>query len=378
MPMLNPNFDQAVRIDEVHVDLSERSYKVYVGMNVLAHVAIEAYCAGKQVLIVSNDTIAKLYLAKIQSQLPNKKVDVCLLPDGEAHKTLHNAERIFQQLSHMRASRDVTLIALGGGVIGDITGFAAALWMRGVPFVQIPTSLLAMVDSSVGGKTAVNLSAGKNLVGAFWQPKAVFADIGMLQTLPKSELSAGFAEVIKYGAIVDSEFFDWLAEHASALMQLNLDLLQQAVYRSIQHKSAIVVRDEREEHDRMLLNFGHTFGHALETAHDYRGILHGQAVAIGMCCAAALCANQDRQLTNDLLRLEKLLNDFQLPTFDAIRLRISDLVALMRLDKKAVSGELRLILWRGIGQAFVGKASDADIAAAWIGRVDAIAELREA
>jgi 3-dehydroquinate synthase len=366
MQMSTPSFEQDPHIDEVHVDLSERGYRVYLGVNVLAQVSLESHCTGKQVLIVSNTTIAKLYLAHIQRYLPNKIVDVCLLPDGEAHKTLQNAERIFQQLGQMRAS--------GGGVIGDITGFAAALWMRGVPFVQIPTSLLAMVDSSVGGKTAVNLSAGKNLVGAFWQPSAVFADVGMLKTLPKSELAAGFAEVIKYGAIVDADFFAWLETHAVALMQLNLKLVQEAVHKSIQHKSAIVMRDEREQADRMLLNFGHTFGHALETAHDYRGILHGQAVAIGMCCAAQLCANQEPQLMPDLARLENLLRQFELPVNDSIRLRVNDLVALMRLDKKAVSGELRLILWRGIGQAFVSKATDDAIAKAWQGRVDAVVD----
>jgi 3-dehydroquinate synthase len=374
MPMLNPQFEIQAAKPSIAVNLGERSYEVYVGVDVLRTVDLSEHCLGQHVLIVSNETIAPMYLAQIRKQLASKTLEVCLLPDGEMYKTLQGAEQIFQRLSMMRASRDVTLIALGGGVIGDITGFAAALWMRGVRFLQIPTSLLAMVDSSVGGKTAVNLSSGKNLVGAFWQPSAVFVDINMLKTLPKVQLAAGFAEVIKAAAIIDADYFAWLEQHAESLMQLDLELLEICVRRAIEHKATIVMRDERETGDRMLLNFGHTFGHALETAHDYRGLLHGQAVAIGMCCAAQLCSDQNAALRADQSRLEKLLLRFQLPIRDNIRLRISDLVSLMRLDKKAVSGELRLILWKGIGKAFVGKATDETIINAWRGRVDAIPE----
>lgn len=371
MATLNPNFAPTNRgVTCVHVPLGKRAYTVEIGEQLLRGAAISDACPGKQVLVVSNDVIAPLHLDRVLMQLADKSVECCILPDGEEFKSFASAERIFHRLAAMHASRDVTLVALGGGVIGDLTGFAASLWMRGVPFVQIPTSLLAMVDSSVGGKTAVNLPSGKNLIGSFWQPNAVFADVALLRTLPQRELCAGFAEVIKYGAIVDAEFFNWLEEHATELLDRDMDLLLEAVARSVQHKANIVVRDERETGDRMLLNFGHTFGHALEVAHAYRGILHGEAVAIGMACAAQLSAElYGGDLARDSARLDALLTRFGLPISTPLRARPEDMAAIMRLDKKVLDGQLRLILWRGVGHARVDTAPTGSIEDVWRSRM---------
>jgi 3-dehydroquinate synthase len=371
MATLNPNFAPSNRgVTCVHVPLGKRAYTVEIGEQLLRNAAVSDACPGRQVLVVSNEIVAPLHLDRVLVQLIDKKVECCILPDGEESKGFASAERIFHRLAAMRASRDVTLVALGGGVIGDLTGFAASLWMRGVPFVQIPTSLLAMVDSSVGGKTAVNLPSGKNLIGSFWQPNAVFADVALLRTLPQRELCAGFAEVIKYGAIVDPTFFAWLETHATELLERDMDLLLEAVARSVQHKANIVVRDERETGDRMLLNFGHTFGHALEVAHAYRGILHGEAVAIGMACAAQLSAElYGGDLARDSARLDALLTRFGLPISTPLRARPEDMTSIMRLDKKVLDGQLRLILWRGIGQARVDTASNSSIESVWRSRM---------
>lgn len=371
MATLNPNFAPSNRgVTCVHVPLGKRAYTVEIGEQLLRGAAISDACPGKQVLVVSNEVIAPLHLDRVLVQLADKKVECCILPDGEEYKGFASAERIFHRLAAMRASRDVTLVAFGGGVIGDLTGFAASLWMRGVPFVQIPTSLLAMVDSSVGGKTAVNLPSGKNLIGSFWQPNAVFADVALLRTLPQRELCAGFAEVIKYGAIIDPAFFSWLEEHATELLERDMDLLLEAVARSVQHKANIVVRDERETGDRMLLNFGHTFGHALEVAHAYRGILHGEAVAIGMACAAQLSAElYGGDLARDSARLDALLTRFGLPVSTRLRARPEDMASIMRLDKKVLDGQLRLILWRGVGQARVDTAPTVSIENVWRSRM---------
>jgi 3-dehydroquinate synthase len=346
------------------------NYPVFIGSGVLKQAvpALESFCHGAQVLVVSNSTVAPLYLDRLLALLPNKALSHCILPDGESHKNLQQAERIFTALSALRASRDVTLIALGGGMIGDITGFAASLWMRGVNFIQVPTTLLAMVDSSVGGKTAVNLAAGKNLIGAFWQPVAVFADTDLLDTLPARELSAGFAEVLKYGAINDADFFAWLEQNVNVLMHKEPTLLSEAIRRSVQNKADVVGRDPLERGERMLLNFGHTFGHALELAGNYGGILHGEAVAIGMLAAAHLSAQLHPNLAVDgqhTLRLQNLIRAFGLPQKPAFATRSEELLAHMKLDKKSLSGQLRLIPWRGIGQAYVGNASDEQILRAW-------------
>ena len=300
--------------------------------------------------MVSNETIAPLYLARVQAGLHGFAHAALILPDGEAHKTLANCAVLFDALAALGASRDATIIALGGGVIGDLAGFAAACWMRGIEFVQMPTTLLAMVDSSVGGKTGVNLPAGKNLVGAFHQPRAVVIDTDTLATLPDREYRAGLAEVVKYGAIGDAAFFGWLEKHVDALNARDQAPLVEAIAISCRHKAGVVARDEHEQGERALLNFGHTFGHALETETGYGTLLHGEAVAIGMVLAAHLSSDLGRASRSDAERLTALLVALGLPVVppacDPARL-----LALMRLDKKNLSGRLRLILWRGIGRA---------------------------
>jgi 3-dehydroquinate synthase len=283
----------------------------------------------------------------------------CLvLPAGEAHKTLDSAAQIFSALAELQASRDACVIALGGGVIGDLAGFAAACWMRGIAFVQMPTTLLAMVDSSVGGKTGVDLPQGKNLVGAFHQPRAVIADTATLATLPDRELRAGFAEVIKYGALGDADFFAWLEKNADALLARDPDTLAEAIAHCCAQKAGVVARDETELGERALLNFGHTFGHALETVCGYGKLLHGEAVAIGMHLAARLSARLGMSAAADTARLHDLLVHFGLPTAIPAGTDADALLAAMRLDKKNASGRLRLILWRGVGLAEIAENVD--------------------
>jgi 3-dehydroquinate synthase len=249
------------------VALGERTYPIHVGAGLLADAPRwRAAIRGRHVLVVSNDTVAPLYLARVEAGLGDYRHASLVLPDGEAHKTLATSARVFEALAALGANRDATILALGGGVIGDLAGFAAACWMRGIDFVQMPTTLLAMVDSSVGGKTGVNLPAGKNLVGAFHQPRAVIADTTALATLPEREYRAGIAEVVKYGAIGDAAFFAWLERHADALNARDEAILAEAIAASCRHKAGVVARDEHEQGERALLNFGHTFGHALETA----------------------------------------------------------------------------------------------------------------
>jgi 3-dehydroquinate synthase len=341
----------------LEVRLGARSYPVVVAPGLIDDdAAIAATVSGRHALVVSNEVVAPLALERVRRALAGKSVATVVLPDGEVQKSLASADRLFAALAQLGASRDATLVALGGGVIGDLTGFAAALWMRGVPFVQIPTTLLAMVDSSVGGKTAVNLAQGKNLVGAFHQPRAVLIDPNMLLTLPKRELRAGFAEVVKYGAIGDHAFFAWLEQHAEALLTLKPDSTAEAIERSVRHKAGVVARDEREDGERALLNFGHTFGHALETLGDYHGLNHGEAVAVGMVLAADLSARLGMASSADHDRLNDLLVRLGLPTRIPLGYPADRLLDAMRLDKKALSGLLRLILWRGIGRAEVVSA----------------------
>ncbi|MBI2397625.1 MAG: 3-dehydroquinate synthase [Xanthomonadales bacterium] len=347
----------------VEVALGARSYPITIAAGLLDDAdAIRACVGGRHVLVVSNEVVAPLLLDKLRAALADRAVTCVVLPDGEVQKSLAGADRLFAALARAGASRDATVIALGGGVVGDLAGFAAALWMRGVPFVQIPTSLLAMVDSSVGGKTAVNLSQGKNLVGAFHQPRAVLIDPLVLATLPKRELRAGLAEVVKYGAIGDAAFFSWLEHHAEALLTLRPDSTAEAIERSVRHKAGVVARDEREDGERALLNFGHTFGHAIEALGAYRGLNHGEAVAVGMTLAAELSARIGMATSAEHDRLNDLLARLELPTRVPHGYAATQLLDAMRLDKKALSGELRLILWRGIGQAeVVGGLADARI-----------------
>jgi 3-dehydroquinate synthase len=337
----------------IPVALGARAYQVEVGHGLLSRGDLSAQVPGRHALIVTDAHVAPLYLARVQSALAGKTVQAVVLPPGEQEKTLSRFGQLMDALAALGASRDVTVIALGGGVVGDLAGFAAASWMRGVRLLQLPTTLLAMVDSSVGGKTAVDLPSGKNLVGAFHQPAAVLADTATLATLPARELRAGLAEVVKYGALGDAGFFAWLEANAARLLAGDADCLQQAIATSCRHKAAIVVRDETEQGERMLLNFGHTFGHAIETEQGYGGLLHGEAVAVGMLLAARLATQLGRAPAADAQRLQALLQNFGLPTAIPPGLRPEALLQRMRLDKKALSGALRLILWRGIGQAEV-------------------------
>jgi 3-dehydroquinate synthase len=351
------------RIRDITVALADRSYPIRIGAGLLQDSqALRALVPGRHLLIVTDRNVAAHHLAPVTAAFADRPHRTIVLPPGEQEKTLARFGELMGALAELRASRDVTLLALGGGVVGDLTGFAAACWMRGVRFVQLPTTLLAMVDSSVGGKTAVDLPAGKNLVGAFHQPAAVLADIDTLATLPQRELCAGLAEVLKYGAIIDPEFFDWIDARAEGLLARDPALLSEAIARSCLHKAAIVARDETEQGDRALLNFGHTFGHAFETAGGYGELLHGEAVSIGMCCAARLSAKLGRAPLADAGRLEHVLQRLGLPTMMPTSATPAALMDLMRLDKKALSGRLRLILWRGIGAAeIVADVSDAAV-----------------
>ena len=341
-------------IHELEVALGDRRYPIRIGRGLLDQPdALAALVTGRHALVLTDANVAPHYLAQ-----------TCVLPPGEQEKTLARFAEITEVLADMGASRDATVLALGGGVVGDLAGFAAACWMRGVRFVQLPTTLLAMVDSAVGGKTAVDLPQGKNLVGAFHQPSAVLADVATLDTLPERELRAGLAEVVKYGALGDAGFFAWLEDQAEALLAREPAALAEAIARCCAHKAAIVARDETEQGERMLLNLGHTFGHAIETQQGYGGLLHGEAVAVGMVLAARLSAELGRAPWPDAARLAALLERLGLPVAIPAGLAPDALLARMRLDKKAVSGALRLVLWRGIGQAEVvdGVADEAILA----------------
>jgi 3-dehydroquinate synthase len=350
--MLAADGGRGMSLCQLEVELGARRYPIRIGPGLLADAdALRALAPGRHVLIVSDENVARHHLAPVAAAFAERPHRVVLLPPGEQEKTLACFGELMHELARLQASRDVTLIALGGGVVGDLTGFAAACWMRGVRFLQLPTTLLAMVDSSVGGKTAVDLPEGKNLVGAFHQPVAVIADTATLATLPDRELRAGLAETLKYGAIADPAFFAWIEAHAAALLARDSASLVQAIETSCRHKATIVARDETEQGDRALLNFGHTFGHAFETAGGYGGLLHGEAVAVGMLCAARLSAALGRAPAADADRLQRLLERLGLPTAVPAGSDPAALLELMRLDKKALSGRLRLILWRGIGAA---------------------------
>ncbi len=335
----------------IEVALGERSYPIRIGAGLLDDAAQwRDSLRGRHALVVTDAHVAPLYLDRVRAGLASHTHDALVLPAGESSKTLANAERIFDALAALGANRDGTIVALGGGVIGDLAGFAAACWMRGIDFVQMPTTLLAMVDSSVGGKTGVNVDAGKNLVGAFHQPRVVVADTATLATLPPREYAAGLAEVVKYGAIGDESFFAWLQFNAEALLAHDADVLAEAIAFSCAYKAGVVARDERETGERALLNFGHTFGHALEAERGYGELLHGEAVAIGMVVAATLSARLGRAPAEDSDRLARLLSRLGLPT-TLPPASAGALLARMRLDKKNLGGRIRLILWRGIGKA---------------------------
>lgn len=336
------------------VDLGERSYPIYIGSNLIGNPEYyRPHIAGRQVLIVTNDVVAPLYLDKVQQALSDYQVSSLVLPDGEAFKDMSTLTKIFDQLLEDKHNRTTTLVALGGGVIGDMTGFAAAAYQRGVNFIQVPTTLLSQVDSSVGGKTAVNHPLGKNMIGAFHQPQAVIADTATLSTLPDRELSAGMAEVIKYGLICDAEFYAWLLENVAGLMARDEALLTHAIYTSCQDKAKVVSQDETEQGVRAILNLGHTFGHAIESHQGYGNWLHGEAVGAGMMMAAYLSHKLSALSTNELSVLQKLLVQSGLPVKGPANMNLDDYLTRMAVDKKVLDGKIRLILLKSIGEAYV-------------------------
>jgi 3-dehydroquinate synthase len=338
----------------LELDLGERSYPIFIARDLLGKADLWCkYIAGRQVCIVTNDTIAPLYLDKLKAQLGDKEVCEVILPDGEAYKTLATLEQIFDTLIEKNHNRGTTLIALGGGVVGDMCGFAAACYQRGVQFIQIPSTLLSMVDSSVGGKTGVNHPLGKNMIGAFHQPNCVVADLSLLDTLPDREFAAGMAEVIKYGLICDAPFFEWMERNIAGLMSRDSDLLTEAVYRSCVNKAEVVAEDEREGGRRAILNLGHTFGHAIETAEGYGNWLHGEAVAAGMVLAMALSVELGWLSSDILNRGEKLLKIVGLPVLPPANMDVDQFLQLMGRDKKVLDGRLRLVLLKGLGESVV-------------------------
>ncbi|THB74872.1 MAG: 3-dehydroquinate synthase [Gammaproteobacteria bacterium] len=342
------------------VDLGDRSYPIFIGKSQFKAENLLPYIKGKQIMIVTNETVAPLYLEKFKQELlvddivaAEKQIGEIVLPDGESYKNLDTINSIFDGLMQDNFDRKTTLIALGGGVIGDMTGFAAACYRRGVNFIQVPTTLLSQVDSSVGGKTGVNHPLGKNMIGAFYQPQVVVADITTLDTLEDRELRAGIAEVIKYGFIYDAEFFAWLEENLNKLLQRDYDVLEYAVYRSCQIKAEIVAKDELEHGIRALLNFGHTFGHAIETFTGYSQWLHGEAIATGMCMALSMSQLMGWLTEEDAQRGIDIIKIAQLPADVPEGMSTDDFVRLMQADKKVLDGVVRLVLIKGIGEGAV-------------------------
>lgn len=336
----------------LNVDLGERSYPIVIGSGLLGGgFDLSDYLAGPDCLIVSNETVAPLYLDVLKKNVPNNTVYSINLPDGESFKTVASVESVVDRLVSSHTNRDSTVIALGGGVVGDIAGFAAACYMRGIAFIQVPTTLLAQVDSSVGGKTGVNHPDGKNLIGAFHQPQLVLIDTDTLATLPDRELRAGLAEVIKHGAIADAVFFDWLEANMAALLGRDADVLAYAINRSCKIKAAVVSEDETEKGRRALLNFGHTFGHAIENCLGYGEWLHGEAVAAGMVMAAKL-SSIDK---SELQRIRDLVAAAGLPV-EPPPVAADELLAAMEMDKKVQAKQLRFVLLKSIGEAYVSNA----------------------
>jgi 3-dehydroquinate synthase len=337
----------------LQVKLAERSYPILIGAGLLrSRELLQHHLAARDVVLISNTIVAPLYADRVKSALPDRRILEIILPDGEQHKTLSTASRVFDVLISNRIGRDAVLLALGGGVIGDLVGFAAACYQRGIAFVQIPTTLLAHVDSSVGGKTAVNHPGGKNMIGAFHQPLAVIADTESLETLPARELRAGLAEVIKYGLICDANFFAWIEANIDALLARSPEALETAIFRSCQIKADIVARDEREQGERALLNLGHTFGHAIESATGYVEWLHGEAVGTGLLIAADMSARMGALQPAVVERLRALLQRVGLPV-EAPRIGAQRAFDYMQVDKKVQAGRVRLILLEGLGKAVV-------------------------
>lgn len=336
------------------VDLGERSYPIYIGQNLLDQADIlKQHIPGNSALIVSNEIVAPLYLKKVEALLSGIRYESVILPDGEKYKNLEVLNTIFDALLTHRMDRNTTIIALGGGVVGDMAGFAAASYQRGVHLIQIPTTLLSQVDSSVGGKTGVNHPLGKNMIGAFYQPRAVIADTSTLNTLDDRQLSAGLAEVIKYGLIEDANFFDWIAQNMDSLLQRDPQALAYAIEVSCQCKANIVAADEKESGKRALLNLGHTFGHAIETGMGYGEWLHGEAVGAGMCMAAKMSALLGWLNSEQVAKTVSIMKQAKLPTTAPESMDEKQFLELMSVDKKVLDGVLRLVLLKDIGHAVV-------------------------
>ena len=336
----------------VEVELGARSYPIFIGQGLLKDAALMGRAVkSRQVMLVSNETVAPLYAPAVQAALADRQLAQVVLPDGEAYKTMQTLETILSALLAQRFDRGCTVVALGGGVVGDVAGFAAACYQRGVSFVQVPTTLLAQVDSAVGGKTAVNHALGKNMIGAFHQPIAVLADLDTLSTLAERELRAGLAEVIKYGLIRDLEFFEWLESSLPALLARESEALAHAIRRSCENKAEVVGRDEQESGERALLNLGHTFGHAIEHALGYGEWLHGEAVGAGMCMAARLSAAMGSISQTTAERVERMIASAGLPTVPPPSVPAEQLLDAMQLDKKNRDGRIRFVLLDAIGQA---------------------------
>ena len=349
----------------VQVDLDERAYPIHIGADLLGRAELFApHIRGSAAAIVTNTTVDPLYGERLRTALASlgKRVTTVVLPDGEAHKNWQTLNRIFDALLEQHADRKTTLVALGGGVIGDMAGFAAACYMRGVPFIQVPTTLLSQVDSSVGGKTGINHPLGKNMIGAFYQPQAVIADIATLASLPARELAAGIAEVIKTAAIADVGFFDWIEANIDALNRRDTEALAQAVKRSCEIKARVVAADEREGGLRAILNFGHTFGHAIEAGLGYGQWLHGEAVGCGMAMAADLSVRLGHLDDATRERIVRLIDAAHLPT-RAPALGADRYIELMQVDKKAEGGAVKFILLKRIGDTLITGAPDADVRA---------------
>lgn len=339
---------------QLEVQLGERSYPIYIGRGLFANSELlTRHISSNRIMLVTNTTVAELYLEQVKQslELAGKQVDTTILPDGEVYKNLATLNQIFDALLQQQHGRDTCIVALGGGVIGDMAGFAASCYQRGVDFIQLPTTLLSQVDSSVGGKTAVNHELGKNMIGAFYQPQAVYIDIDCLSTLAADQFAAGMAEVIKYGIIWDRSFFDWLGEAQREITSLNSESLIRMIARCCEIKADVVSRDEREQGVRALLNLGHTFGHAIESEQGYGAWLHGEAVAAGMVLAAKTSLAMKLISAEDLRQIESLITRYQLPVAKPDNMDFAAFLKHMVIDKKVVAGKLRFVLPTSIGSA---------------------------
>ena len=338
----------------LNVELGDKSYPIYIGIDLLSMKSLFVdQIQGRQVMIVTNKTIAPLYLDKLISILDGFNVQSVILPDGEEFKKLETLNKVFDALLEAKFDRTSTLIALGGGVIGDITGFAAASYQRGVGFIQVPTTLLSQVDSSVGGKTGINHELGKNMIGAFYQPKAVIIDVNTLDTLSNQEFSAGMAEVIKYGLLGNADFLSMLEANIESIMARKKDLIIEVIFNCCQDKARIVELDEFEKGKRALLNLGHTFGHGIENAFGYGNYLHGEAVSIGMVMAAKLSKDEGNLSHEETLRVESILSKADLPISINKTIDSETLITAMSLDKKSIDGKIRLVLLKSLGDSYL-------------------------